>query len=70
MKFIIAIALCSTVVLAGGDDKDKKKQPPPPQLSALDKYIQDAMHSTDATKAELKAAPEFKYNGRWNASKS
>jgi hypothetical protein len=26
--------------------------------------------TTDATKAELKAAPEFKYNGRWNASKS
>jgi hypothetical protein len=26
--------------------------------------------TTEATKAELKAAPEFKYNGRWNASKS
>jgi flagellar L-ring protein FlgH len=50
MKFMIAIALCSTVVLVGGDDK--KKQPPPPQLSALDKYIQEAMKGTDATKIE------------------
>jgi sporulation protein YlmC with PRC-barrel domain len=26
--------------------------------------------STSATTAELKAAPQFQYNGRWNASKS
>ncbi len=26
--------------------------------------------STNATTAELKSAPEFQYNGRWNASKS
>ena len=26
--------------------------------------------SMNATKAELKAAPEFKYNGQWNASRS
>jgi hypothetical protein len=26
--------------------------------------------STNATADQLKAAPEFKYNGRWNASKS
>ena len=26
--------------------------------------------STNATTAELKSAPAFQYNGRWNASKS
>jgi flagellar L-ring protein FlgH len=51
MKFAIVAALLSGVLLAGGDDK-KKKAVPPPQMSPLDKYVQEAMHSTDATKPE------------------
>ena len=50
MKLLIAIVLLSTL-LWGGDDKGKKKKPQP-QPSALDKYIEEAMHSADTFKPE------------------
>ncbi len=46
MRFIIAIALLASIVFAG-DDK-KKKTTAPPQLTPLERYVQEAMHSTDA----------------------
>ena len=51
MKFLIAILLLSSV-LSAGDDKGKKKPPAQPPPSALDKYIEEALHSTDAMKPE------------------
>jgi flagellar L-ring protein precursor FlgH len=51
MKLLIMIVLLSSLLLAG-DDKGKKKQPAQPPASALDKYIQEALHSTDAMKPE------------------
>jgi len=51
MKLLILFVLLSSLLLAG-DDKGKKKKPDQPQLSALDKYIQEAMHSTDSIKPE------------------
>jgi len=43
--------LLSSMLLAGSDDK-KKKPPAPPPLSALDKYVQEAMTSTGSLKPE------------------
>ena len=51
MKLLIMIVLLSSLLLAG-DDRGKKKQPAQPPPSALDKYIQEALHSTDAMKPE------------------
>jgi flagellar L-ring protein FlgH len=52
MKRLILFVLVSSLLLAGDDNGKKKKQPNQPQLSALDKYIQEAMHSTDSIKPE------------------
>lgn len=49
MKFIITILLLSTLLFAG-DDKKKKTTAPPP--SPLDRYIQEALHSSDSMKPE------------------
>jgi flagellar L-ring protein FlgH len=51
MKLLIMIVLLSSLLVAG-DDKGKKKQASQPQLSALDKYIQEALHSNDTIKPE------------------
>ena len=52
MRFAIAVAMLSGVLFAaGGAGKDKKKQAPP-QTSALDKYVEEALHSKDSMKPE------------------
>ncbi|MGA2211638.1 MAG: flagellar basal body L-ring protein FlgH [Bryobacteraceae bacterium] len=53
MKLLISILLLSSLVsglLVAADGKGKKKAQPP--TSALDKYIQEALHSTDSIKPE------------------
>jgi flagellar L-ring protein precursor FlgH len=60
MRLTITMALLAGVLIAGSDDK-KKKDTPQPQLSPLDKYVQEAMHSTDSTKPESPGS-------LWNAS--
>jgi flagellar L-ring protein precursor FlgH len=50
MKLLVMIVvLCS--LLCASDDKGKKKQPKP-QPSALDKYIEEALHGGDTMKPE------------------
>src|ERR1700722_12962823 len=51
MKLLIAMVVLSSLLWAG-DDKAKKKKPTQPQLSALDKYIDDALHGSEAIKPE------------------
>jgi flagellar L-ring protein FlgH len=51
MKLLITMVVLASLLWAG-DDKGKKKKPAQPQLSALDKYIDDALHGSDAMKPE------------------
>jgi flagellar L-ring protein precursor FlgH len=51
MKLLIAMVVLSSLLWAG-DDKGKKKKPTQPQLSALDRYIDDALHGGNAMKPE------------------
>lgn len=50
MRFMIALALLASIVFAGSDDKKKKTTAPTPQLTPLERYVNEAMHSNDATK--------------------
>jgi flagellar L-ring protein precursor FlgH len=52
MKLLITMVLLSSLLLAADDKDKKKKQPSQPPASALDKYIQEALHSTDTIKPE------------------
>jgi len=51
MKLLIVTVLLPSLLLAG-DDNGKKKKTPQPQPSALDKYIQEALHGSDTIKPE------------------
>jgi flagellar L-ring protein precursor FlgH len=51
MKLLTTAILFSSLLCAG-DDNNKKKQPAPPPPSALDKYVAEALRSTDALKPE------------------
>jgi flagellar L-ring protein precursor FlgH len=44
--------MLGSLLCAGSDDKNKKKQTTAPPLSPLEKYVQEAMHSTDSLKPE------------------
>jgi flagellar L-ring protein precursor FlgH len=51
MKFLMTIVLLPGL-LSAADDKSKKKTTPPPPPSALDKYVQEAMRTSDSMKPE------------------
>src|SRR5580704_2036123 len=52
MKVLFAAALLASLLSAQQAQKGKKKQPPPTPLSALDKYVEEALRSTDSMKPE------------------
>jgi flagellar L-ring protein FlgH len=51
MKLLILTVLLSSLLVAGNDN-GKKKKTPQPQPSALDRYIEEALHSSDTMKPE------------------
>jgi flagellar L-ring protein precursor FlgH len=52
MKFLVTIFLTALLLSGGDDSSKKKKQAPPPPLSPLDKYVQEAMRTTDQMRPE------------------